>query len=365
MAVEILNAVIHGVKKENNTNSAEAKYKAGCFNTDDPLLVKFTTDLLQAYSEEANTWADIKEADTNIFHQNLINWYGISEEDKSSIDFYTFSKKVVDEIVKEIQEKYKATGGYVLLINYKYNSANYLLIVMLKLETRFGIDEKDLSFFETESFTMKNFHEAVRMNLDTWLTKSQDSVIDEENISDDRCFAFVKKRGIDEEITKYFRLALGCENFAESTANTSSLIRALDAYVESKSFATDDLKKAFREQKRDILHSYLSSKIKDKQPVSLRALTALISPTDETTAENEFLTFIQSTDQFKIDETFNPHKGKVKELERVSGKILGGSVSFPITEIEHSIFYNPETRELKITGIPEDLHKKILNAKGS
>jgi nucleoid-associated protein len=91
----------------------------------------------------------------------------------------------------------------------------------------------------------------------------------------------------------------------------------------------------------------------------------LISPTDEDTSENEFLTFIQSNDQFQIDETFNPHKGKVRELERVSGKIMGGSVSFPISEIEHSVFYNPETRELKIQGIPDDLHKKILNAKGS
>jgi nucleoid-associated protein len=44
---------------------------------------------------------------------------------------------------------------------------------------------------------------------------------------------------------------------------------------------------------------------------------------------------------------------------------MGGSVSFPISEIEHSVFYNPETRELKIQGIPDDLHKKILNAKGS
>jgi nucleoid-associated protein len=65
---------------------------------------------------------------------------------------------------------------------------------------------------------------------------------------------------------------------------------ALDAYVETKSFATDTLKFEFRDQKRDILHTYLSGKIKDKQPVSLRAVTALISPTDEDTSENEFLT---------------------------------------------------------------------------
>lgn len=364
MSVEILNAVIHGVKKENNTNTAEPKHKPGCFNSDDPLLVKFTDDLLKAYSEEANTWADIKKPDSNIFHQQLINWYQTDKKNENNIDFYEFSKKVVDEIVEEIKQKYKATGGYVLLINYKLNSTIYLLIVMLKLETRFGIDEKDLSFFETESFTMKNFHEAVRMNLDTWVARSQGQGFDEDGVPE-RCFAFVKKRGVDEDITKYFRLALGCENFAESTANTSALIRALDAYVETKNFATDTLKFEFRDQKRDILHTYLSGKIKDKQPVSLRAVTALISPTDENTSENEFLTFIQSHDQFQIDETFNPHKGKVRELERVSGKIMGGSVSFPISEIEHSVFYNPETRELKIQGIPDDLHKKILNAKGS
>lgn len=364
MSVEILNAVIHGVKKEINTSVAESKYKPGCFHTNDPLLVKFTDDLLEAYSEEANTWADIKEADTNIFHQQLINWYQTNEQSTNYIDFYNFSQKVVDEIVEKIKDKYKATGGYVLLINYKLNSTVYLLIVMLKLETRFGIDEQDLSFFETESFTMKNFHEAVRMNLDTWVARSQGQGVDADG-EPERCFAFVKKRGVDEDITKYFRFALGCANFAESTANTSALIRALDAYVESKSFATDTLKMEFKEQKREILHAYLYGKIQDKQPVSLRAVTALISPTDEQAEENEFLSFIQANEQFQIDETFNPHKGKVKDLERVSGKIVGGSVSFPITEIEHSVFYNPDTRELRIQGIPEALHKKILNAKGS
>jgi nucleoid-associated protein len=174
-------------------------------------LVKFTDDLLKAYSEEANTWADIKKPDSNIFHQQLINWYQTDQNDEKNIDFYKFSKNVVDEIVEEIKQKYKATGGYVLLINYRLNSTIYLLIVMLKLETRFGIDEKDLSFFETESFTMKNFHEAVRMNLDTWVARSQGQGLDENGVPE-RCFAFVKKRGVDEDITKYFRLALGCEN---------------------------------------------------------------------------------------------------------------------------------------------------------
>lgn len=364
MTIEILNAVIHGVKKENNTNLAEAKYKSGCFKTNDPLLVKFTDDLLQAYSEEANTWADIKKADKNIFHQNLINWFKEDPANGSNIDFYTFSKNAVDQIVEEIQKKHKATGGYALLINYRYNSSNFLLIVMLKLETRFGIDESDLSFFETESFTMKNFHEAARMNLDTWSLQSTDQEADEDDIPD-RCFAFVKKRGVDEDITEYFRFALGCDNFAVSTANTSALINALDAYVDSKTFACDEKKIEFREQKREVLHTYLFNKIKEKQPVSLRDVTALISSTDEKMLENEFLNFIKANDKFQIDETFNPHKGKVKDLERVCGKINGGSVSFPINEIGKSIVYDQESRELKIQGIPDDLHKKILHAKGS
>ncbi|WP_278397372.1 nucleoid-associated protein [Acinetobacter venetianus] len=364
MTVEILNAVIHGVKKENNSLVAEPKYKPGCFNTADPLLMKFTDDLLKAYTEEANTWADIIEADKNIFHQKLLNWYKTTESDENHIDFYVFSKGVVDEIVAQIKERFKATGGYVLLINYKYNSVPYLLIVMLKLETRFGIDDGDLTFFETASFTMKNFHEAVRMNLATWLARSDDHEVVEEN-SVDRCFSFVKKRGVDEEITKYFRLALGCDKFAPSNINTSMLIEALDAYVDSKIFENDELKQEFRESKRDVLHTYFVNKLKENDPVSLRDITALISPTDEEQLENEFLRFIKDNERFKIDETFHPNRGKVKELERVSGKIVGGSVNFPIAEIEHSVFYNSETRELKITGIPDDLHRKILNAKGT
>lgn len=362
MAVEILNAVIHSVKKESDSSVAEAQYKERCFSTSDPLLITFTDDLVKAYSEEANTWADMKGATHNIFHQNLIKWFKPNTPE-DQIEFYDFSKIIVDEIVLEIKKKFKATGGYMLLIHFKSNSVNYLLVVMLKLETRFGIDETDLTFFETASFTMKNFHEAVRMNLDTWLARSNGQGTDEEGIAD-KFFSFVKKRGTDEDITQYFRDALGCDNFAESSINTSTLIRALDAFIDTKSFATEELKLEYRERKRDVLHTYLSTKVKEREPVKLSVITALISPTDNEDDENEFLTFIKSNEKFKIDEIFKPHKGKTKDLERVSGKINGGSISFPIEQIEQSVFYNPETRELRINEIPDDLHRKILDAKG-
>lgn len=361
--IEILNAVVHSVKKETNTTIAEAQYKTGCFSTSDPLLVGFTQELLKAYSEEANTWADIKEETHNIFHQNLIKWFKADTPAEDQIEFYQFSKIVVDEIVLKIKGKYKATGGYMLLIHYKLNAINYLLVVMLKLETRFGIDETELTFFETASFTMKNFHEAVRMNLDTWLARSNGQGIDDEGTAD-KFFSFVKKRGNDDDITQYFREALGCDNFAESTANTSALIKALDAFIDTKTFTSDEVKSFYREQKREVLHTYLASKIKDREPVKLSVVTALISSTNNEEDENEFLTFIKANEKFKIDETFKPHKGKTKDLERVSGKINGGNVSFPVTSIGESIIYDKDKRELTIKSIPEDLHQKILQAKG-
>lgn len=364
MAVEILNAVIHSVKKESDSNVAEAQYKSGCFNTSDPLLIKFTDDLVKAYSEEANTWADMKEATHNIFHQNLIKWFKSDTPVQDRIEFYDFSKIIVDEIVLKIKSKFKATGGYMLLIHFKSNRVNYLLVVMLKLETRFGIDENDLTFFETASFTMKNFHEAVRMNLDTWLVRSNGQGVDAEGVPE-QFFSFVKKRGIDSDITEYFRDALGCDNFAESNANTSRLIQALDAFIDQKTFVTEELKLEYREQKREVLHGYLTGKIKDRESVKLSVITALISSTENEDDENEFLTFIKSNEVFKIDEIFNPHRGKTMALERVAGKINGGSVSFPVTAIGETIDYDQANRILTIKSIPEDLHKKILNAKGT
>lgn len=239
MSVEILNAVIHGVKKAQNTLVAVPKLKTGCFPTDDEILVSFTDELLTSYSEEANTWADIKKPEDNIYHQHLIKWFNpLSEE---SMDFYTFSKNVVGLIVEQIKERFKATGGYVLFIHYKSQNKNFLLIAMLKLETTFGINDDDLAFYSSESFTMKNFHEAVRMNLDTWFDNSINPVLNSDG-EIERCFVFVKKRGVDEDITKYFRLALGCENFAESRTNTTNLINALDEYIDTLSFESNEKK---------------------------------------------------------------------------------------------------------------------------
>lgn len=361
MSFEIKDAVIHGVKKASESNEAEAKLKDRCFDCTDPILNSFTAELLKAFSTEVNTWGDISPPDQNIFHQHLIKWQ-LPEDAAAPTPFLGFSEQTVDKIVEEIKDSYQATGGYVLFIRYLSRNEFFLLVVMLKLETTYGIDEDDMSFYETQSFSMRNFHEAARLNLSTWSARHSEQLnqdIDEAEYEDSiRCFSFIKKRGTNEDITKYLRRALGCINFAESTANTVNLIRAVDDFCTSKNLSSE-----VRQEKRTQLHDYLSHKIDSKEPASLRDVTALLSSTNENEEENELLQFIKNNG-YKVDETFKPNPTKVKGLARVSGKIGDTSINFPISDLDLNVFYDSATRELTLTNVPDAMDKKIKKAKG-
>lgn len=356
MPVQILDAVIHGIKKASETNTADAKLREQCFSNDEPILNSFTEQLLTAFSTEANTWGDISPPEHNIFHQNLFKWQ-LPEEGIEPISFIDFSKETITCIIREIIGSYQATGGYVLFIRYQVRNEVFLLVVMLKLETAYGIKEEDMSIFETQSFSMKNFHEAARLNLSTWNARQGTPELDEDD-RPERCFSFIKKRGASEDITKYLRNALGCTNYAESTANTVNLIKAVDAFFESKQ-ATPEIK----QQKKSQLHDYLAMKIQERAPASLKDITGLLSSTDEDDEENELLKFIKDND-YKIDETFKPNSAKVRGLARVSGKIGDATVNFPVSDLDQNVFYDTERRQLTILNIPDDLDKRIKKAKG-
>lgn len=361
MTFQILNTVIHAVKKEKNSTVTTPIYRDDCIKNDDPLILDFTGKLLKAYSDAANTWGDIREADQNIFHQDLIKWYTPTEE--TTYSFYDFSKDVVEQVVLAIKDKNTATGGYVLMIHYEQAKVEFLMIVMLKLETRFGIDDA-LNMFKSETFSMDNFHESVRMNLQTWINRST-SIGDDGN--PERCFAFVKKKNED-EVTRYFRIALGCENYAESAANTNHLIKATNDYIDTLEFSSDEEAKVFKREKKDKLHELLAEKIRLKEPVSLRWVANELFPSVDFDIENnELLGFIKDNqEKYPIDETFKPYKPKVNALGRVKGTLAGDStVNFPVSELDKTVFYDINSRKLTFTAIDDKMHAQILKNLGA
>ncbi|MDY7374239.1 nucleoid-associated protein [Acinetobacter oleivorans] len=361
MAFQILNTVIHAVKKEKNSTVVTPIHREACIKNDDPLIVDFTTKLLAAYTNAANTWGDIRDPKDNIFHQDLIKWYTPSEELPYS--FYDFSKDVVGQITLAIKDKNTATGGYVLMIHYEQAAVQFLMVVMLKLETRFGIDDA-LNMFKSETFSMDNFHESVRMNLKTWENRST-SVGEDGN--PERCFAFVKKKNED-EVTRYFRVALGCENYAESAANTNHLIKATEDYVGTLQFASEEDAKTAKREKREKLHELLAEKIKNKEPVSLRWVAHELFPSPEFDIENnKLLEFIkENQEKYPIDETFKPYKPRVNALGRVKGTLAGDTtVNFPVSELNKTVFYNIQNRELTFKGVDGKMHDQIIRSLGS
>ncbi|MBP2544670.1 nucleoid-associated protein [Acinetobacter guillouiae] len=338
MVEKILNAVLHEVGKKSGSLSVTFnKDRATLLSLEDPILKKFTASVIKAYRTEVNTFGDLKPIQTNEFHKSLSEW---RTEDTNFLDFSKSSTKLIVEQLKKPMSN-KATGGYILFLEYESRKEHYLMIVMLKMESSYGINKTSLEFSEYQTFDMKYFHESARINLTTLSDTGENK----------KCLSFVKKRNSEQDITRYLINALGCFNYAESNTNTNYLIEALKDYSKHK-----ELTDAQTQTKLETLGSYLQDRLKDKTAVSLVAITGILSETssqedleneDDETSENDFLDFIRENDEkYPISDTFKPHPGKTKSLLWVRGKVGKSTLNVPVSEIQKSVRYNESNNQV-------------------
>ncbi len=309
----------------------------------DEVLTTLSTDLLALYNSTVNSYGTLGN-DPNI-HAFPVR---LNEYTSGDAVFQAFTISTLNLIQKEMQSSIFANGGYALFLRYQHDGNDFLLVAMLKLKAGAGIDEQTLSLQPTLNIDLSRLHEAARINLTRLATATEPYL------------SFIKGKAKKGGVTEYFRDALACVNFTNSSHHTDQLIKAADAFVAARDdLVTPEAKKEERARMRGRLVDCFSN---SENEVVLQALAAAIMPT----SPQDFVDFVRTgpqADQYQINDSFKPHKATYNKIRRITGRI-GGSVSvgFDVADVlAQRVYYDPQIDGLVLKSPPESLKQSVLD----
>lgn len=337
--MEIIEAIIHGLHKEARTNQVRENFRSALTPSNN-YLETLGDELLKAYAHASNNYGCFDaDAATHPF-QSRLNEY--LDGDTQAHGLVGFSHSACRLIKSQLEGSFFATGGYVCFLRYQNQGKDWLLVVMIKLKAQIGINESDVTLEENMSFDMGHLHEAARIDLGKWRQNEEPYL------------SFVKLRDSKDEVTRYFRLALGCTDYTNSKANTQQAIAAVNAYCEEQDW---DLDRCI--QARQAVFDHFQQKNAQGEPVNKVALSALINDQEP----EDFSRFV-AEHNYEINETFAPHARTFRILKRIQRKFGSISVAFDVADvISHKVDYDVASGRLYIVEPPQVLIDDIRRYK--
>lgn len=334
--MEIIQAVIHSIRKSKDTTGPESvtiRYRSQVILIDEKLQ-KLGEEMLSLYGRIANAYGILGQDPIHRFPGFLTNYF------QGAAEFINFSTNSVALIAESMSRQQFTTTSYPVFIRYRNQGSDWVLIALLKLKERVGIDEESLELNESLFFDIDHLREAARVDLNKWSGGHQPYL------------SFIKKgRGRDTETSLFFREALSCTEYTDARKNTDDMIRAADTYSESLGWTAEK-----RQEMRATILEYCKDKHDRGEPVNLMALSGRIDDQEP----EAFIEYIREN-QIEVSDTFSPHPTTYNRLRRVSKKFRTISLGFDVEEVSSGrLSYSDEDNSIIIQNPPEDL---VINIK--
>jgi nucleoid-associated protein len=337
--MQIQEAILHKISKEEKTTGADSvsvtprKTRLAI----DDRLQKTAENVLKIYAKSISGYGTFDANEILYPFPVLLRNYAVN-----GTDFIGFTESTTDLIAKEMSSAFFATGGYALFLRYINQGQDWLLVVMLKLKAGTGINQTTLELLDTLTFDVDHLHEAARIDLGRWQRNQQPYL------------SFIKKRSGGEDVTLYFRKALGCTEYNESKHNTQQMRDAVEAYCLSQDWTTEQKREARRR-----VYEYCEAKTKAEEPVNLTALSAVVNDQQP----DAFVGFVRENG-YEVSETFKPHKETYVRFKRISRQFGSVKVSFDVQDLmDGRVDYDETSNSLVISDLPEELIKEIKTHK--
>jgi len=339
--MQLKEAIWHGIQKSEKTsgiNSAKVKHRATELLIDNH-LEETAENVLGIYSKVINHGYGTFNNNTLLYQFPLL----LKQYLDNTLNFIKFSQDATDLIASKMSSSFFATGGYALFLRYSTNqNTDWLLIVMLKLKAGATVDEITQNLSKAVYFDISHLHEAARIDLNKWKSNTQPYL------------SFIKKSKGGEDVTKYFREALGCTEYTDSKHNTKEVIRAVDDFCNTQAWTGER-----RNDVRRKTYEYCETKNKEEEPINLTALSAYIFD-QEPMAFAEFV----RENNYEVSDIFKPHKDTYNRLHRIHAKVGNIKISFDIEDvIQQRVDYDADHNCLIINNVNQELIDQITKAK--
>ena len=312
--MEITEAIIHRIDKESGSETVQIDLREDLLPVE-ATLSQLVTEVLGIYNRVSNGYGTFDANQVLYpFSAQLQSYY------QGQADFIQLSSIALDLIASKMSGQLFATGGYVLLVRYSNMDRDWLLIGMLKMRESTGVDQDTKELLRLLSLDVDHLHEAARIDIAKWQGNEHPYL------------SFVKKRSGKEDVTKYFREALGCTDYTDSKQNTVLLLEALQAYTNTKMDPENGDEAWPRDKAREARQKtfeYCQKKTRNHEEINLEALSGIINDR----APDEFRSFVRDNG-YQLNDEFAPHPGTYKKLQRITGKASGNiRVGFDVDDL--------------------------------
>lgn len=342
--MEIVEAIVHRLSKAMHTqgeDSVQLSFAPAVLPIDET-LTNVCTELLALYSRSPGNSGRLGgNPDLHVFPVRL------GEYLRGELSFREVTEKTARLIANRMETVAFSSGGHALFLRYRVLPNDFFVVAMLKLKAGAGINEDDLTLLPTLSIDLDKLNEAARINLTRYLAGEAPNL------------TFIKGQRKQEEVTEYFRNALGCENYSKAKDQTKALIRAADDFVMSRADLDHDAKILEKQAARGRLYDCLRAA---EGEVDLHTAAAAVSPADAL----QFVAFSQRLEYgervYEFDERFRPDKATYRVLRRISGSMGSVRLSFDVQDVlDGKVTYLPDCDSIQIQHPSASLKSEIQN----
>ncbi|WP_431221734.1 nucleoid-associated protein YejK [Serratia sp. L9] len=256
---------------------------------------------------------------------------------KGDEDFLAFSRAATGRLRDELAKYPFAEGGVVLFGQYRYLSAEYLLIAVLNSCNSMRVNE-ELDISTTHYLDINHADIVARIDLTEWET----------NPDSTRYLTFLKGR-VGRKVSDFFMDFLAAAEGLDTKAQNRGLLQAVDDYC------TDaQLDKNQRQSVRQQVYSYCNEQLQAGEEIELQELSKEIAPV----GEKDFLQF-SSEQNYQLEDSFPADRGTLRQLTKFAGSGGGISLNFDAMLLGERIFWDPATDTLTIRGTPPNLRDQL------
>lgn len=338
--MNIKEAILHRIVKEQHSKTYELQPRDKLLPESDSLS-RLAEAIQKRYSEKYVVHGSFED-DPDIYRfPVLLNKYLGGEK-----DLVEFSGSALKILAEEMSKKTSTTSSFLKMLRYTSNNKDWLLILMLKTSAQTGINLQTLELDDSYVFDLQHLHEAARIDIGKFQS------------NEPRYLTFVKPRAGKDDPSDYFRDALGCTDISEPKQNTNQVIDALDSFSEANKWKPER-----RQEARKALYEHCAKKSKDREPVNLEALSAIIDDQNP----KAFWEYVANGD-YEVPTTFDPHPATYKKLKRISHRFSNINLSFDVDDLTSGNIDLSEINgqsEIVIRNVPEHILNDIRRAKGS
>lgn len=309
-----------------------------------PTLEAFLEELNKVYNSKPSKVfgrfieaQDETEADSdNAFDSTHVL---LSKHLQQEISFIDYTHQSMNLLKHYIDQASKATGGYMVFVNYTLFGSDFMLIVMLNNVSGMAID-KELGINAVDYLDISKLHLAARIDLSLW----------QDDAESERYISMIRGKESN-KLSEYFRKFIGSDETINSKQETSELFTAVSQFCDSN-IDDGETKSQFKQKAAD----FCLEQADKGQNVVLKDFSGYVADN----AVDDFMNYVKG-EQFNLSDEISPNKTVIRRFNKISGRNQQLSITINEEALGDTIIYDAEKETLTLSDLPATLKAQLLN----